>query len=270
MKLRNLILFVFLLFILSNSVKVLACSCAAVPTLLDAFEESKMVITGKLISIEKAPTEEEKFYIEGIKSVKMLVEKVFKGNVKAGDILTFGQGSGGMCRGIFLEKYIDEKYLLYLEEPELDKDDSELRYYTNTCGRPGLNSEAKDLEYLENFEKYSRKSRVAGQLYCDAANCQKFSYKKVKIFGKKKTYEVKTDKYGYFEIFGLPAGKYLIKTEIPNGLEVEPYFTTRYSPSIVRFNNEFDLGPKQQIEIILKDKRHADVYIWFTKKDTNK
>ena len=46
--------------------------------------------------------------------------------------------------------------------------------------------------------------------------------KRIKIIGKDKTYEAKTDKDGIFEIYDLPPGKYFVEPEMPAGWKINP------------------------------------------------
>jgi hypothetical protein len=44
---------------------------------------------------------------------------------------------------------------------------------------------------------------------------------KVRIIGAKKTHVTKTDQHGVFEIYDLPAGRYLVEPEIPAGWKTD-------------------------------------------------
>src|SRR4051794_39846188 len=100
------VIFGVLLFVLGTTQNTFACSCLAKPTVLDYFESSDLVVITKLMSVEKTGEKEGEYDIHYIRSVKMLVEKVYKGNVKEGDILTFGQGGGADCIWTFDEEWI--------------------------------------------------------------------------------------------------------------------------------------------------------------------
>jgi hypothetical protein len=176
------------------------------------------------------------------------------------------------CIWTFSEESIGHQYLFYLARPEkLAKDDflpSKVPglWFAFTCGRSrGLGGAVDDLLYLENLKKVRGKTRTSGTLdggwinpHLDVAG------KKIKIIGPKKTYEVKTDKDGVFEIYDLPPGKYFIEPEAPAGWKIDPSWL-RYSPSVVR--NDFDepeLKSLKQVSVILEPKKHAGVDIFFT------
>src|SRR5262245_57918701 len=74
--------------------KALACSCAARPTVLDSYEGSDVVIIARLMSVEKVQDTDERHYVNGVRSATMIVEKVFKGNLKVQEEIVFGQGGG--------------------------------------------------------------------------------------------------------------------------------------------------------------------------------
>jgi hypothetical protein len=127
-----------------NQQEVLACTCEAKRTVLDAFESSQTVLIAKVVSVEKIKDmdKDEEFVYKGIKSTKMVVEKVYKGDVSIGDELVFRQGMGGDCIWTFDEDYVGERFLFYLDAPSKghpffgkEDKDAQLMYYAITCGR---------------------------------------------------------------------------------------------------------------------------------------
>jgi hypothetical protein len=249
-----------------------ACSCGPRPTVLDSFEKSDEVVIVKVLSVEKAEDPEEKHYVDGVKTATLIVEKVFKGNLKVRDEIVFGQGGGADCIWTFDEKSIGHQYLFYLIRPEKFSDRRYLPsketglWFAFGCGRStGLAGATEDLLYLENMSKRRGHTRISGSISGG------FDYpdidvdgKKIKIIGKDKTYQTKTDKDGVFEIYDLPPGKYFIEPEMAAGWKLDPSWL-RYSASVV--GAEFD-GPLKkrvkQVEIMLEPKKHASVDIAFT------
>jgi hypothetical protein len=71
-----------------------ACSCGATPTVLESFEDAHVVVIVKVVGVERS--EESRGY-DNVSSTKTIVEKVYKGNLKAGDEMIFGQGGGADC-----------------------------------------------------------------------------------------------------------------------------------------------------------------------------
>ena len=96
---------------------VFACSCAGTPTALDSYNGAKLVVATKLVSVEKFNGNKPVYNSNSIKSAKMVVEKVYKGNVEVGDELTFTQGDGANCVWMFSEKQIGNEFLFYLDAP---------------------------------------------------------------------------------------------------------------------------------------------------------
>jgi len=209
------------------------------------------------------------FYVDGVRSTKMIVEKVFKGKLEVGEEITFGQGGGADCLWTFNDESVGNKYLFYLHRPgKLDGTYLPSRepglWFASGCGRSGqLQGATDDLLYLENMSKLRGKTRISGRLGGWMNPDLDVAGKTVKIIGPKKTYQTTTDKHGVFEIYDLPPGKYFVEPETPPGWIIDPDWL-KYSPSVVR--DEFDrpeLRTPKQVAIILKPGKHAGVDISF-------
>ncbi|MGI8545077.1 MAG: carboxypeptidase-like regulatory domain-containing protein [Aridibacter sp.] len=279
---KILILFSLAIFtVLSSSQNILACTCLAKPTVLDSFEDSDLVITTKLISVEKVREKQDESDDEYIKSVKMKIEKVYKGNVKVGDEITFAQGGGADCIWTYDEELIGEKFLFYLDNitkghPIFDDENTkndELMYYPVTCGRStGVANAADDILFIENIEKYRGRTRISGRLHSGNKNSPSLANIEVKIIGENKIYETNADKSGYYEIIDIPAGIYVVEPLMPKGWKLFR-LSLQYQPSYL-YNNlsasqEYDYKPdlknQNQIPIFVRDKRHAELNLLFTK-----
>ncbi|HEU4510301.1 MAG TPA: carboxypeptidase-like regulatory domain-containing protein, partial [Pyrinomonadaceae bacterium] len=263
----------FFAFILSATQTAKACSCGPRPPLLDSFEEAQEVVIVRVLSVRKVEKTDEQSNVDGVRSATMVVDKVFKGQLKVRDEIVFGQGNGADCIWTFNEESVGREYLFYLTRPEtLTKSDRTYLpskepglWFAFGCGRStGLAGATEDLLYLENMSKRRGQTRISGTIGggfqhpdIDVAG------KKIKIIGEKKTYETKTDKNGVFEIYNLPPGKYAIEPELSAGWKIDPYWL-RYSSSIV--SSEFEQPKKKsvkQVEILLEPKKHASVEIVF-------
>jgi hypothetical protein len=66
-----------------------ACVLVPLPTVLDEYEHSEVVIIARLVSIEKT-AEPDPIHLN-IRSATMVIERVFKGNVKVQDAISFVQ-----------------------------------------------------------------------------------------------------------------------------------------------------------------------------------
>ena len=258
------------LFLICAVQSAIACSCGPKPTLLDSFESSNLIIATKLISVEKTREKEREYDIGYISSVKMLVEKVYKGNVKEGDILTFGQGGGADCIWTYDEDSVGSRYLFYLGLPtkghpffndEESNSEKEPMYHAVACGRSnGLTGAAADLAYLNNIEKLKGKTRFSGTYSVWSNDEPNFADLKIKIIGKKQTYYTKTNKDGFFEIYDLPPGDYVVQPTIPFGWKYNNYMLER-SASLTRESEYEDIkfDPKNGVPITIKEKRHAEL-----------
>jgi hypothetical protein len=280
---KILILFSLAIFaILLSSQNILACSCLYKSTILDSFEDSDLVISTKLISMKKVREKQDEDDIGYITSVKMLVEKVYKGNVKVGDELTFAQGGGSDCIWTYDEEVIGQKFLFYLNKAtkrnsssfdDENTKNAELMYYPVTCGRSTrLANAADDILFIENIEKYRGRTRISGRLHNGNKNNPNFANIEVKILGVDKIYKTNTDKSGYYEIIDIPAGIYVVEPLMPKGWKLFR-LSLQYQPSYL-YNNlsasqEYDYKPdlknQNQIPIFVRDKRHAELNLLFTK-----
>ena len=147
-----------LLFMFLFVAKASACECLASEanaSVAEASEKSENVITVTIVEI----LEEE----SGNQLAKVRVEKVYKGKLKTGDILPFGQGGGTDCLWYFSKDKIGKTFLFYVNKPtkarpykmtaEIDKSDAEPRYYVSTCGRSTVIEKAEgDISFLEKKE----------------------------------------------------------------------------------------------------------------------
>ena len=126
-----------------------ACSCVS-PSLESAVEESPNIVILKLQSVEKYGENEKGYGVDGIKQSRLSVEKIFKGNLKIGQSLTFAQGGGADCVWTFDEERIGTEYLFFLGgKPEKNK------LWTGfVCSRSNsVKGAAADLTYLEKLSK---------------------------------------------------------------------------------------------------------------------
>lgn len=237
-----------------------ACSCSQTPTVLDAFERADFVVITKVVSVEKTEKAAPKGrmsdgenYVNGVKSTRMIIERVYKGSLKAGDEITFGQGGGANCIWTFSEESIGEQFLFYLNSNER----SPGVWYAGTCGRSnGLRYANDDLLYLNDLERVRGKTRLSGTVRFYDGGARSVEGKKIRITGAKKTYELETNKHGVYEIYDLPAGQYVVETEPPAGWKLMQY---------LRFGNDAD-GKKEspnKMHVALEARKHANLDIYF-------
>jgi len=219
------------------------------PTVLDAYNDADVVVIARAISVEKL-SDQEPMPLNGTRvvSTTMEVQKVFKGNLRIGDKMTFGQGNGIRCTWIFYEQEIGNEYLLYLETPPAGSPWYEFGYTRSG----GIESVADDLLYLNNLEARRGRTRVSGTLYDVEDN--PIEGRKIWIRGRNKVYETATDKNGVYELYDLPPGRYAIEPELPFGWKInrETRGTVTISDRERQINGRrvfFTLKPRQHAAI---------------------
>lgn len=258
-----------------------ACTCGARPTVLDAYESSNLVVAVRLGSVDKIREKEREFDVGYIRSVTMIVEKVYKGDVKLGAELKFAQGGGADCIWTYDEKWVGEKFLFYLRQPTIAPSFGEgmnsasvfpreggpldvPMFHPITCGRSnGLNSALDDLAYLDNLSKVKGKTRISGRFgnwYGRGFNPAGI---KVRVVGKNKTFIVQTNKNGFFEIYDLPPGDYLAQVEVPFGWKINDYMLRRTSTGFDEWDPASQRKRSDQIPIRIAPARHVSLDLIF-------
>src|ERR1700687_2653421 len=128
-----------------------ACVCYPKRTVLDNYERTSEVLIARAVSLtrvnEESADREERSHFEGIRSITMVIEQVFKGNLRVHDEIEIGQGNGINCFWTFAQDDIGKEYLLYLyprtQEWKL--------WYVWGCDRSNTLARATDdLLYLNN------------------------------------------------------------------------------------------------------------------------
>ena len=225
----------------------------------------------RAVSVEKVENAPNRYYVHGVKSTTMVVEKVFKGDLKVSQQIVFGQGGGGDCIWTFNERSIGGQYLLYLSRPDEPATDPPLGsrdpslWVAFGCGRStSVEGAAGDLAYLENMSKVKGKTRISGTLDARPESGLDFAGRTVRIIGSKKVYKTKTNKNGVFEIYDLPPGKYFVEPEIPRGWKIDVSHL-RY---LFRVGGHEDFSQRRdewqkRVELTLEPKKHADVEFVF-------
>jgi len=182
-----------------------ACSCYATDTIDKEFAKTPNVVVLKLQFIKQNENEATNFLLS--------VEKVFKGDLKVNEVLTFSFYSN--CSWYFSEDEIGTEFLFYLGKRPADNE----KWSGSRCSRSGrLKSKTADLLYLENESKLRGKTRLSGRIEKmveTSGELNGFSFsplvnRKIRITGKGKTVNLVTDENGFYEIYDLPAGKYRI------------------------------------------------------------
>ncbi|HEY9283805.1 MAG TPA: hypothetical protein VIP46_10155 [Pyrinomonadaceae bacterium] len=282
----------------------LPCMCPKKPTVLEAYDRSGVVVIARVASIVKPKVEEaakaeepeeepadEEQQAEGEKKsgeaerpvfkrwmpqrgwrgdesrfeghfTKMIVERSYKGDLKAGDEMVFSHGLSGCDWSYFVEDDIGRRILLYLPAP--GKDHKPWR--AGGCGRGGdVQHVGDDLLFLNNLAKARGRTRLSGTVASVSGEHARLANRTVRVVGAKKTYEAKTDENGVYEIYDLPAGRYLVEPETQPGWKIDAD-SSRRSPSFADVENVNEIvsgGRLKRIPVVVEDKRHAGVDIYF-------
>jgi hypothetical protein len=201
-----------------------ACTCFGPPDVEAGLDAAKNVAIFKVRSVEKYAEGEKGYGYGGYKQAKLTVEKVFKGNLKVGQELTFKQGGGGDCVWTYSDQSVGVEYLYFLgDKPTRDK-----IWAAFICTRSNsVKFASADLLYLEKLAKVRGKTRLSGTLSQQIESSIEevlpryipLSGRKVLIAGNGQNIELKTDPDGVFEIYDLPPGKYKITPEKVDGFK---------------------------------------------------
>src|SRR5688572_25077035 len=102
---KSMVMFLSLLFVLTlGAIQSPACSCLPPPTVLDAFTTSDIVMIARYERPEEASRRIEGAHISRIYNARLIVEKVYKGNLSPGDEFSVRSGGGGDCTYDFLRE----------------------------------------------------------------------------------------------------------------------------------------------------------------------
>ncbi len=249
---KALLLFVLLL---SLPRVVNACACYSVSTVLDDYEQADLVIIARVKSVTKSivPTR-----FGGDKNhATMTVQKVFKGDVAAGQELTFGQGDPVLgCSWALYEQGVGEELLLYLSRPEKPSEP----FYISTCSRSrSVEGAREDLLYLENMDKVRGRTRVSGVIEEEGGEDEDVAGLQIRIKGKNRSYIATTDKDGVYELYDLPPGRYSIEPVLKTGWRLDGYHLTRQPTRAELMRSDSPLPASNKIWFTLRAKRHFGI-----------
>ena len=239
-----------------------ACTCAPKRPVLDEYEASPVVVIARVASVEKAAKPNNNGGDYGVRSSRLVVEKVYKGDVRAGDEILLGQGNGANCQMRFSEENIGLRALFYLGVPH---EGTPLN--VTFCGRSTSVARAtEDLLYLDKLDQVRGKTRVSGRyeggFYGKQINV---AGRKIRIVSEAETYETITDDDGVFEIYDLPPGNYRLEPELEPGLLLDFAWIHHSSGGINR-----DQPSETSVAFTLKPQRHMSMDLGFKPKDDKK
>jgi hypothetical protein len=222
---------------------------------LDAYEAADAVAIVRVLSVQN---------IQGLQPmgpsppiarlVTGTVERVYKGNVKVKEQLTFLQEV--WCPSSFYEIGIGSEVLLYSKAPREPGHGRNI----STCGRskPVLQA-TEDLLYLDNMDKLRGKTRVSGNYGAWGNENINIAHRRIRIVnaGDAKVVETFTDEKGVFEIYDLPPGKYRLEPEIPEGWRIDRSTLKHY------VSTEVPQDSTRWARFVLAPQKHASVSFAF-------
>jgi len=235
-----------------------ACTCAPKRSVLDEYEASPLVVIARVVSVEKAAKPNKNGGDYGVGSTHLVIEKVYKGDVRVGDELVFAQGDGANCLMRFSEENIGLRSLFYLGIPR----EGTLLGVT-FCGRSTSVARAtEDLLYLDKLDQVRGKTRVSGK-YAGGFYGKQLNVagRKIRIVSEADTYETITDDDGVFEIYDLPPGNYRLKPELEPGLLLD-FAWIRYSSGGINR----DQSSETSVDFTLNPQRHVSIELGFKPK----
>ena len=199
------------------------------PTVLSQFESSKNVFIAKVVSVEKSEVGSNQ--MDGIEVAKMVVQKTYKGNFRVGEELFFSEGSIN-CNWTYEKDDVGKELLIY---SAYFGENSKIGYIFGCSRTRNIENAGDDLLFLNKLEEVKGKSRVSGTVnYWDKKIIEGVTPPKRKLDGHivkitniktNKTYEIKTDINGAFEIYDLPAGMYNVGTIAPDGWKISDFLS---------------------------------------------
>lgn len=191
----------------------LACSCAErVPC--QAYGEASAVFVGTVID-SRIITIKQGNYERRRRAVRLSVDSSFRG-VRGSEVeVTTGLGGGDCGFGFVLT----EQYLVYASEHEG-------KLSTGICSRTrSISRAAEDLSYIRGLATAKPGATISGKVVKNRPN-KNGGYDNLPMAGIKVTIEgqtkreIETDMKGQFRVEGLPAGAYVVKVSVPEGLDV--------------------------------------------------
>jgi hypothetical protein len=224
---------------------------------LDEYEASPVVVIARVVSVDKTPKQDKKTHDYGVRSSRLVVEKVYRGDVRVGEEFVIGQGDGMNCLMRFNEDNIGDRALFYLGLPQEGN-----LWGITFCGRSTSVARAtEDLLYLDKTDQVRGKTRVSGRYEGGFyGRLITVAGRKIRIVSEGATYETITDEHGVFEIYDLPPGNYRLEPELEPGLNID--FAWIHLSAVSR-----DQPSGTSVAFTLPSRRHVSIGLGFKSKD---
>ena len=255
---------IFSLFLLSAEA-VFGCMCAQ-SSIPEMYENSDAVVTAEVIGVKPATVYEDRIIDEGGdqtkgkpaqeklsgQAIQIRITDWFKGANRK-QILNLAQPNTS-CNRMFGQKDLNTRLLLYLR---FDKKYNS--YQIITCGRStAIKNAANDISWLKGLPGSLNRTRISGAVrLSDETNLfPAVGGIKIKITGNGRDYELFSDPNGVYEIWDLPAGKYIISAEIPEDKQLA--WTTALTSGSTDYSDD-DKSDAGALTVYLKPNGNAGI-----------
>ena len=201
------VLFFALIFVFSVQASLACMYGPPYRTVCETYAQADTVIIGKIESVKGDNSNQ---------TVVINVEKTFKGQNQKQIVLSQPQST---CDWDFSDEE-GETLLLYLVRNRKTK-----KYSAIAEGMGGrVEKQSENLYWLNKLPMSRNRTRLSGTI--ELYKKEPFEFvdyvvgTKVKVFNRKNSFEVSTDKNGVYEIWDIPIGKYQIEPVIPLNLKL--------------------------------------------------
>ena len=195
-----------------------ACSCRGDRTVLDQYQESSNVVRVKITSRTPMdpPFTPGAFPIPA--TADATVVRSFKGTLLANATIKLEAMGISSCGYYFGNGSVGREFLLFL--PAKPNRDDQV-WEVSTCTRASaVEDAAADLAFLNRLKAVAGKTRLSGKVEKIISDADPETPEKrvplvdrlVMVTGNGKTYQLKTNTDGVYEIYGLAPGKYTISS----------------------------------------------------------
>ncbi len=237
----------------------IACSCYTPPTVQEEFERSPIVMIARFDGIEELDRRVDGTNVYRSSAALMTIEKVYKGGLKENTTIRVFNGGGGDCSTGFHDDAIGQRYLFFTGPPEKRGNLPYELYWISLCSRSKRLEDAKpDLIYLDDRIELEGKTRLSGLIRTWGDAPPSVADLKVTISGTEVREIVRTDKNGFYQIWGLPPGDYSIEYQVPDGWKISTYVI---SPSEDKYGRR-PSPPENIVRSSVAPGRHTELNVF--------
>lgn len=239
----------------------LGCTCASRSTVQDEVETHENVLVAKLTGFVEVKRIFDGATIRRSYAGVLDVERVYKGKLQTKETIKIFNGGGGDCSGGFARTDVGTSFLFYMNGPKLISNYPEPVYSFSVCSRSSrLKEMTPDLIYLDGLPALAGKTRLSGTIAAWGENIQlpDVGGLNVTISGSKYQKVLQTNKDGFFELWGIPPGNYLVSYQLPPGWKIDINRILAGNDSIGPIPG---MGNKASISIIKGKHTEIDTYL---------